>query len=235
MFLLSFFSLLWALPNSTLLHYKDRITPHGKGNVLVVTSPGWNQSHYSPLLETLWRSGYSVWSLHFPLHAQHIDQMQAEFQQSLRRIQQPHVIFHALGGHLMLDQLPSYQNKIRSLSLLSVPIDLQCTEKTKSALRSPKERVHAFQRASQIFKQELERRCTHSSAPPKLPDTLQVWTATSNENTIAPPESIRFYIQDHHTFVRAGPLFLHWTEPHHEDFLTHTPTIKLLIQWLQKQ
>ena len=60
-------------------------------------------------------------------------------------------------------------------------------------------------------------------------------TATSNENTIAPPESIRFYIQDHHTFVRAGPLFLHWTEPHHEDFLTHTPTIKLLIQWLQKQ
>lgn len=235
MLLLSFFSLLWALPDSILLHYKERIAHHGQDNILVVTSPGWHLSDYNHLLERLWRAGYSVWSLQFPLHAQHKDQMQSAFQEAIQQLNKPHVISHGLGGHMMLDELAVYQQNIRSLSMLSVPISLQCTPKTISALGSQKGKEYAFQEASELFRQEIERRCTQSSSPSTLPDQLPVWTATSNENTIAPPESIRLYIQDHHTFIRSGPLYLHWIEPRHEDFLTHTPTIKLLIQWLDQQ
>ena len=232
LFLLS--ALIWAMPESRLYHYKERVQTPSHAEVLIVVSPGWFPIQYEYLAESLWKNGFKVYLLSFPLHAQHPAQMVQQVSQTLATLNKPHLVLHAFGGSVIAEQIHRFETHVGNLALITVPLHHRCAPALLHAL-SEGSWDHfpiPLSAASLLFKDEIHRRCQQSAAV-QLPVELEVIAMTSNENASAPPENIRPLLSPAMTFVRSGPLYLHGEEPTHRHFLTHAPSISTLNTWLK--
>ena len=219
---------LFALPNAHHTKLLHRVATTERPQILVIISPGWDEQMASPLLEHLWRKGFSVWSLRFAQHAQDLDQMSESIERALDHHTDPVVVVHGFSSIALLNTLPRTKSKIRGLAFLGAPLEPFCSPAIEESLH--KNTWDNFsdlpiQYASSTFHQIVYTWCKGKHGAYDIGDIHHVWSASTNINPIAPPESIRPHLSTQHRFIRSGPLALHGREPSSVELVQHKPTL----------
>lgn len=230
------FCMAFALPLFQHSEYLARVSTHSTTEIVVLISPGWNEQTLEPLLKELWTSGFSVWYVEFPLHAQHPEDMYHSIQHVISQHKKPIVVAQGFTGSLFVDHAEEFSSQISGLAMLGSPLSFYCSPAFVHALQNntwsefTNPPIH---KAEISFHHYLLQKCdTPLSVGTTIPiDNL--WIATTNTHPFAPPESIRPVLQHHHQFVRSGPLALHGAEPYFLDLYAHPPTLHELTYWLR--
>ena len=229
---------LFALPNAQHTEYLHRISTPNRPVVLVLISPGWSEQKLSALFEHLWLEGFSVWFLRFEAHAQDEESMKQSLKEAVQTHEKPILVAHGLSSIFMLSSIQDLRNEVSAIALLGAPIQPWCSPNLMDALQNNNWSAYPdlpLQFASPTFHKEVYKWCSQKTiTPPKL-DWANIWAATTNVDSIAPPESIRPYLDTHHRFVRSGPLSLHGKEPNHIELAIHPNTLRDLSRWLWRQ
>ena len=235
MLIITLFLSLFALPTAHHTEFLRRISTPDRPQILVLISPGWEEQMVYPLLEHLWMEGFSVWSLRFAQHAQDLEQMSQSLEKALDSHTDPIVLAHGLSSIVLLHAISKTKSKIRGLAFLGAPIKPLCSPDLKDALIKHTWKEFSdfpIQRASPTFHQLVHQWCIGDSIAGEVLGIQYVWSATTNTNPIAPPESIRPHLSSQHRFVRSGPLALHGKEPRANELVMHKPTLEDLSLWL---
>ena len=238
MLFIALISLLFALPSAQHTEYLRRIASPKHPPVLVLISPGWDEQMLTPLLQHLWKEGFSVWTLRFSHHAQDLNTMSINIHEAIAQHQDPFVVAQGLSSIVFMQNIDEYQINISGLALLGAPIQPFCSPALIHALQ--KNSWTHFQNiqlkhANPTFHELVHSWCMQRTNLRSHIPVNDVWAATTNIHPIAPPESIRSYLHTDHRFVRSGPLALHGREPTHHQLPSHHPTLSDLTTWLWKQ
>ena len=224
---------LFALPRAHHTEFLQRVSAPNRPQILVLISPGWDEQKIAPLLEHLWMEGFSVWSLRFAKHAQDLEQMSQSLEDALEKHTNPVVIAHGLSSLVLLHARKD--TKLHGLAFLGAPLKPFCSPSLKEALQSniwDTFETLPIRYSSSTFQQLAYMWCEQKLKTRDVLDVPHVWSATTNMNPIAPPESIRPHLAPEHRFVRSGPLALHGREPTAIDIVKHKATLEDLSTWL---
>lgn len=236
MLFFTLFSFLFALPPAQHTEYLRRISAPQRPTILVLISPGWDEIMLSPLLQHLWKEGFSVWSLKFSPHAQDIDSMNESIKKAIAVHQSPFIVAQGLSSVVLVQNLQSYNRDISGVGFLGAPIQPFCSPKLIESLKT--NRWNHFQslpliQANDTFHTLIHNWCTQEETQ-KTTLISNIWAATTNVHPLAPPESVRPYLHKEHRFLRSGPLALHGKEPTFLELPIHQPTLSDLTAWLWK-
>lgn len=227
--------MVFALPQFQHTEYLARVSTNSKADIVVLISPGWNEQSLELLLTNLWMSGFSVWFVLFPLHAQHPEDMYHSIQDVLLLHKKPIVVAQEFAGSLFIDHSEEFAPQISGLALLGSPLSFYCAPDFLQALQHntwSKFENPPIQNANISFHEYLREKCAKPISLDMHIPIENLWVATTNTHPFAPPESIRPVLQNHHKFVRSGPLALHGTEPTFMELYTHSPTLHEMTSWL---
>jgi len=232
-----FFLLSWlfALPEAHHVQYLERIQTKNEPIVLVLISPGWTEQMLDPLFYHLWKEGFSVWSLRFAEHAQTDKKMRQSIAQALEKHPNTIVIAQGFSGRILLQHARLFSKKMLGLALFASPVRTSCSPALEKALQGGSWSVlhhPPIKDANLSFHEDLWKACQKRERL-ELPFE-HVWAATTNGNSIVPPETIRPYLLEHHQFVRSGPLALQGAEPSYQELFAHPPTLVSLSSWMRK-
>ena len=232
-----FFYIASAIPKFQHTEYLSRIASNPKAEVVLFISPGWDEHALDPILHALWRSGFSVWFVKFPIHAQSHEDIQESIDTILTMHNKPLIVAQEFTGSIFLERAEMLDEKISGLALLGSPFSFFCSPAFVDSLQSDVWTIFdnpPIQKADPFFYPYLLEKCQNTVPTSFRIPITNLWAATTNTHPFAPPESIRPYLQNHHRFIRSGPLALHGSEPNLIAFYTHTPTINDLCSWFSQ-
>ena len=214
-----------------------------KGTVLLVISPGWEKFQYEELLEKLWKSGFSIWTLEFTLPNQNIQKMQGLIQESLQMLPKKTAIWaHGSAGTIVAHGLEKNKITPAAVVLTGTPLVFRCSKAFRTYLNMESSIANSTellfgpfrpQPVATTWTKNLQSWCARQKQIDVSQVATPMWFASSGMDYFAPPEQTRPMIGDKN-FTRISPLSFDFREPNHHQLIRHERMMRSGIKWLRQ-